>query len=389
MKKLATILVWGLFLLASASMVFSQDIVRKVVEVPKVDPAESIVIDGVMNEAAWGDAAHADLITATGYEIWTNKYYRESLTEPDYDEFTGRLLWAKDTLYVFLHIDEIVNDSTDLYWGGQWTGDQLFVALSSRLGVDLQGWYDGNVYAAPEGPYHFLIMGDQLTLNAGNPTGKPEEYQCSEADTLPVVYDAGAIARMATVIDKANGVWDVELAIYHPNVTAYGSVGFNIGGSTGSEQAHQVYGDAYAYYCWQPNVPDDPYANPTGENDPGYYTLVTSAYWAILNFVTGTTAVESPGDDSGIPARFALRQNYPNPFNPGTTIRFDVTKSGPITLKVYNALGQLVATLIDAKPFAPGSYTVTWNAGPLASGVYLYQLEAGGVVETRKMLLMK
>ncbi|MCI0691429.1 hypothetical protein L0337_05410, partial [candidate division KSB1 bacterium] len=111
MRKLATHWLCGFVILISASVILAQANGRKTVDVPKVDPA-TLTIDGQMNEAAWQNAARADLITATGFEIWANKYYRESLTEPDYDEFFARLLWAQDTLYVFVHIDEIVNDST-------------------------------------------------------------------------------------------------------------------------------------------------------------------------------------------------------------------------------------------------------------------------------------
>ena len=388
MRKLATLALCGWLVLSGASMILAQDLItRKVVEVPKVDPAE-ITIDGKLDEAAWSGAGHADLITSTGYEIWTNKYYREALTEPDYDEFYGRLLWAKDTLYAFIRIDEIVNDSTNLFWAGQWTGDQLFVGLTNRFGVDLAGNYDGNVYTAPDGPYHFLIMGDQLTLNAGSETYIPEEYRCNFADSL-AVFDPATIARMAAVIDTVNGVWDVELAIYHPNVDAQGSVGFNIGGSTGSRQSQEQNGDAYAYYCWQPNVPDDPYAiPPVDETDPGSHTLKTSVAWAMLNFVALISDVKT-AEPGGIPSGFALTQNYPNPFNPSTSIRFELAKSGPVTLKVYNTLGQLVTTLIDAKPYTAGRYSVSWNAAGLPSGVYLYKLEAGGVVQTQRMTLLR
>ncbi|NUM73264.1 T9SS type A sorting domain-containing protein, partial [candidate division KSB1 bacterium] len=249
-----------------------------------------------------------------------------------------------------------------------------------------------NPYAAPEGPYHFFILGDQVTLNGGDPTGIPDAYQCSEADTLPVVFEASAIARWATFIDVANGVWNVEMAIYHPNVTAQSSIGFNLGGSTGSTQSQEQFGDAYAYYTWQPNVPDDPYATPNipEAQDPGFYNLVNSDYWALLNFLSGEiVGVEERDADAAVPARFLLSQNYPNPFNPSTTIRFELTKNSPVTLKVYNAVGQLVTTLLEARPFAPGRYTVNWNAGDLTSGVYFYKLEAAGTVQSKKMTLVK
>src|SRR5574341_515876 len=153
--------------------------------------------------------------------------------------------------------------------------------------------------------------------------------------------------RTATFIDPATGVWDIELAIHNPNVKYQAAIGFNLGGSAGSTKACAADNDAYAYYTWQPNVQDDPFAvpPPITNNDPGFYNLRTSESWALLDFVTDIgTGVDTKEKQNGIPVRFALRQNYPNPFNPSTTIRFDVVKSGPVTLKVYNSLGQLVAT---------------------------------------------
>jgi hypothetical protein len=89
-----------------------------------------------------------------------------------------------------------------------------------------------------------------------------------------------------------------------------------------------------------------------------------------------------------IPNSYQLKQNYPNPFNPSTTIEFDLPKSSEVTLKVYNILGEEVATLLSASLLS-GSHSVDWDASNLASGVYLYRLQAGGYVETRKMVLMR
>ncbi|MCK6562744.1 T9SS type A sorting domain-containing protein [bacterium] len=393
MKKLASLLVFGLFLLSAASSSFGQDYTRRVVAIPKVDPA-AITIDGKMNEPEWQTAGRADLVTATSYEIWANYYGRESLTAPDYEQLYARMLWKDDTLYVFVHIDEVVNDSTDLFWRGrtrgspygQWCGDQLFLSLSNRLGdEELGDQYDGNVWTAPEGPYHFLILGEQITLNDSLPS-------YNSALDSSFVYNAADIARWATFIDPATGVWDIELAIYNPNIKLQTAIGFNLGGSAGSSKACDADGDAYAYYTWQPSVPDDPFAvpPPIGDNDPGFHNLRTSEYWALLQFVIEAgTAVESGENGNGVPVRFALRQNYPNPFNPSTTIRFDVTKNVPVTLRVYNSLGQLVATLLNARPFAVGTYEVNWNAGALTSGVYFYRLEAGGASQTKRMVLMR
>jgi hypothetical protein len=388
--NLATSVAWAVLDFEPGPM----DYVRWTVDVPQVDP-EGIVIDGKMDEPGWSQAGEANLITAAGFDLFTNKYYRENLVEPDYDEYRARMLWAKETLYVFIHIDEIVNDSTDLYWNGQWTGDQLFVSMSSRLAVDMKGWYDGNVYAAPEGPYHYLILGDNCTLNNGDTTYLPDEYQAFPGDTTRV-YDASAISRFATMYNTSTGVWDVEMAIYNPHVNAQSRVAFNIGGSTGSFAADTAFGDAYAYYCWKPSVIDSPYAQPANVPvpdwgaDPGYYNLATSVAWPLLNFTSDL--VTGVGDVSGleqVPMGFTLDQNYPNPFNPATTVPFTVPSSARVTLTVHNILGQVVATLFDGL-LPGGKHQARWNASNVATGMYFVQMRANNtIVATKKMMLLK
>lgn len=89
-----------------------------------------------------------------------------------------------------------------------------------------------------------------------------------------------------------------------------------------------------------------------------------------------------------LPASISLEQNYPNPFNPSTTIHFLVPSSEFVTLKVYDVLGNEVAILVnEEKP--GGSYDVNFNADKLSSGIYLYKLQAGSFVETKKMILIK
>ncbi len=92
--------------------------------------------------------------------------------------------------------------------------------------------------------------------------------------------------------------------------------------------------------------------------------------------------------DVTVPLSFDLKQNYPNPFNPSTTIEFDLPKTSQVTLKVFNILGEEVVTLVSER-LSAGSYSYEWDAANLASGVYLYRLQAGNYVQTRKMILMK
>ena len=83
-----------------------------------------------------------------------------------------------------------------------------------------------------------------------------------------------------------------------------------------------------------------------------------------------------------------LSQNYPNPFNPSTAISYQLSAVSQTTLKVFNILGQEVATLVNEVQQA-GVHTVNFNANNLSSGIYFYQLHAGNFVETKKMVLMK
>ncbi len=98
------------------------------------------------------------------------------------------------------------------------------------------------------------------------------------------------------------------------------------------------------------------------------------------------TAVRETGPT--VPASYELSQNYPNPFNPTTQIKYSVPRNGFVTLKVYNVLGQEVATLFSGVQRA-GNYAATFDGSRFASGVYFYRLQAGSVSITRKLMLIK
>ncbi len=86
--------------------------------------------------------------------------------------------------------------------------------------------------------------------------------------------------------------------------------------------------------------------------------------------------------------QYELSQNYPNPFNPVTHIRFGLPQRGDARLSVYNMKGQVVAELVNGT-YDAGSYEVVFNASGLASGVYIYHLQAGSFRKSGRMLLIK
>jgi len=83
-----------------------------------------------------------------------------------------------------------------------------------------------------------------------------------------------------------------------------------------------------------------------------------------------------------------LFQNYPNPFNPSTRIQYTLSSTKFVTLKVYDVLGNEVATLVNDE-VPSGSYEIDFNSDGLTSGIYFYKLTAGNFVQTRKMILLK
>jgi hypothetical protein len=113
----------------------------------------------------------------------------------------------------------------------------------------------------------------------------------------------------------------------------------------------------------------------------------------------GVPPVTDYGIDFGMPEEYELHQNYPNPFNPTTTIQFDLPEPALVTLKIYNTLGQEVATLFDQEEMSDGIQEIDFTAAELASGVYFYrivaeQLNSGGLthqtfVSVKKMMLLK
>ena len=115
---------------------------------------------------------------------------------------------------------------------------------------------------------------------------------------------------------------------------------------------------------------------------------VNSDFIVASGFYYGALLIVSVEDEGEVPLEFKLEQNYPNPFNPTTSIKFSVKQREQVVLKVYDIIGNEIATLIN-QPMDAGSYSLTFDASSLASGVYIYRINAGSFVSTKKMMLLK
>src|SRR5262249_6222824 len=150
---------------------------------------------------------------------------------------------------------------------------------------------------------------------------------------------------------------------------------------------------------------DDDATRGTSENvtlifsAPGYVpdTLSTSITYGdskrLLGIQDGIWLKPVPTGVGSVPALTELGANHPNPFNPETTIEYSLAQSGPVQIRVYDAAGHQVRTLVDRME-AKGNHQVDFDGRDdrgqvLASGVYIYRLDSGGVTRSRKMVLLK
>jgi len=164
-----------------------------------------------------------------------------------------------------------------------------------------------------------------------------------------------------TVTEKNNSGFEVQRRAGNQN---WEVLGFVAGRGTTTEPSHYSYND---------NV-----------NSSGSFTYRLKQ----IDFNGSYKFSDEVTVEVSLPAEFNLAQNYPNPFNPSTKISFSIAERSNVKLSVFNILGEQVATLVNEGKDA-GSYQVEFNASNIPSGMYLYRIEAGSFVATKKMLLIK
>jgi len=184
----------------------------------------------------------------------------------------------------------------------------------------------------------------------------------------------GVLLNWSTATEINNSGFDVERKQVNTNLpdgkAGWSKIAFvNGNGTTSSEKK-------YSYF--------DP-ASGTGKNlTPGKYQYRLKQ----IDFDGSFEYSEIVEISFGVPSKFELAQNYPNPFNPSTTISYSLPKAGYVSLKVYNALGQEIAALVNGIKEA-GNHKIDFNASNLNSGIYFYKIEAGDITQVKKMTLIK
>ncbi|MCF8242357.1 MAG: T9SS type A sorting domain-containing protein [Melioribacteraceae bacterium] len=246
---------------------------------------------------------------------------------------------------------------------------------------------DGTPYAFPQ-VYNATYLGSGMTSsNADN------EQMFLMRDFWGGSYKNSIFGDFAgaglNIEDLASGN-DSKLRLDEGQIILHNNIWFDFGaGSTFDALGVHDYESAYLADGANGNVIESPGLLSisreayTEELDPR--PAPEGAAWENL---TEVTSIRETRNSDVIPTDYKLSQNYPNPFNPSTKINFAIPAAGQVSLKIYNILGQEIATLLNAFRNA-GTYTINWDASNLSSGIYIYRLESGSNVITKKMTLLK
>jgi hypothetical protein len=241
------------------------------------------------------------------------------------------------------------------------------------LGVEVAADKAGNVYTAGYGKllglqYDFLTTkynpdGDSIWTAVYNGTANNNDYLYDMVmDSSSNIYVTGGTVEL-------NGGWNCITIMYDSNGVQQALKKFNGNGNSEDE------GFALALDNWNNILV-------TGRTSDS----VNSFDYLTIKY--GPNLVEIKELSSKVPAEYILYQNYPNPFNPSTTFRYSIPTQSKVVIKVYDILGNEIATLMDEEK-SVGTYELTWKAQNFSSGIYFYQLKAGEFVNTKKMILLK
>ncbi len=275
---------------------------------------------------------------------------------------------------------------TDIAFNANWavssgaTGYYLDVATDSLFTIPVSGFINksvGNVTTyqviglSPNTKYYYRVR-------ANNSNGTSPSSNVVSVTTLLLAPLAPVATAATGVTDRSfNANWNASIGATGYFLDVYKDLSFTIPVSgyiripVGNVTTYPVTGlTAFTIYYYRVRA-----YNSLGESSNS-------------NTITTNTLVGIDKFGEEIPTTYKLLQNYPNPFNPSTLITYGLPKDGNVTIIVYNIVGSEIATLVNGYE-SSGYHQVTFNATNLASGMYIYKINAGGMTIAKKMLLMK
>jgi hypothetical protein len=305
--------------------------------------------DGNLSE--WSSVQPFVFSVSGGSHIVTNT------TVDNDDDLSGKLYLAVDDQYLYFAWD-MTDDIVDTTATNTWEKDSpdLFIGLYDWHGKPHSGYGTGE-----EPDYHFRFLPTFVMIdNIGGyniiPTGSAD-YHWQQKAFPPGYIIEGKISLAELAAVQNDSLFQPKEGMRIPF-----DVAINDADGGGVRQGIMTF---------SPNNEDNSWQSPTN----WMYT------WVGNRSVLGI-------EDKQVAYTYSLEQNYPNPFNPTTTIYYSLEKPGKVSLVIYNALGQKIATLVDGYKNA-GTHSITFDARNFASGIYFYHIKSGNFSATRKMVIVK
>ncbi|MGH2566763.1 MAG: FlgD immunoglobulin-like domain containing protein, partial [Bacteroidota bacterium] len=307
--------------------------------------------------------------------IRINGIAKLSGTWPATDANATLTMWdGKNSLAMFLDRDTNIDQTTEPVYPVN------VVGIATQF--DSSSPFDGGYQISPR-------FRTDFTENVAVPPSPYFDLLTPE-DNSTVVLDAGA--------QEVRFEWRKALDFNNDNlIYQWAPVGFTAVGTTTSATDTFLVRNGSQLLAYMGTADTVALRWTAVTKDPAH-PIVANADTFTVTLIRG--AIVSVADDAQIPTEFGLSQNYPNPFNPSTTIRYALPTPSVVTLRIYNMLGQEVATLLNGESRSEGFFEVVWNGRdmsgmPVASGMYVYRIDAqpqhdgDRFVTSRKMMMLK
>jgi len=353
-------------------------------------------------------------LSATGFDIWDASY--GGIT----DELTGNY----STIVELAGTGPYFNNDADVtsWWAG---GDKLYIVCGDEWLGARSGWANGETaagsvarevlgIAAEYNDVNYGAAGDQNGISRlmaldGDAYSGPLYTLMQNANTDSSMDSTGAAVMVSLNYDPyyetggSNWLDGVDAVASHTvNMTGLSGVLDSTGAPLADAETYNVMisgqtgtGGRSAFLAFDPIALNTQYMTP---HDVGYVWVGAHAYSGanvspLALAYEGLGAEAGTDDEIAMPNSFALKGNYPNPFNPSTNIAYSIDMNSKVNVKIYSLLGEEITSLFSGD-VNPGTHEVQWNgvdnAGvAVASGVYIYRVEANNQALTGKMMLLK
>ncbi len=341
-----------------------------------VNSADGAIVAAVKHETGHRELRLVSALKRSPAGEWSNSIF--GLRGDNHTRVCALLDSDTDSIYVFARSDEPTSGPTKtIFYKTAHLSNLVFPPGFGR--IFLRSDLDNNI-SNPTSTKQRVDAATGLVVLASNNNTKYylHNYLALGGNARPIAIDDFAVTKIDTAVDInviANDS-DADGAI---NVATLRIVSSPLNGS--------VVNEATGVITYTPNngfsgIDNFMYSLRDDKDESAIAATVT------IRITNDLLAVDEPRQPAQRPQRFTLFQNFPNPFNPQTEIKFDLLYSGMTVLKVYNLMGEEIATLVN-RSLTAGSHRVTFDAATLPAGVYIYKLENGGLIETRKMVLLR